>query len=140
MHVLAGPGEGAEGTYLVNREPCDLKRAVEKIEAALLACPVTPFFGSATHLEHRALSERLRALGSALHPELVMIDGWYRVEVWAPEAQRRCLLLDTEVELFEGPQRLRTRWPTFEDAVSAIRRFCEDGASFEDTARDSVRG
>jgi hypothetical protein len=125
------------GTYLVADTRCDLRRAVEVIEARLAAAPVRPFFGSEPHYELPILSERLAKLGSPLRPELMQRGAWYRLSVSDHTHERRCTVSGRHVSFMESEECLDAIWTHFEDGVDAIRDFCERGRSLNDIARDS---
>jgi hypothetical protein len=128
----------AGGAYLVGTAPCELDPAVKLIEATLLASPVQPFFGSAPHHERPLLSECLARLGSDLRPQLIQHGAWYELTVVAAAGAKRCIVGARHVAFVDATGRLDASWPTLEDGVRAIRRYCEGNESLDEIARDPL--
>lgn len=115
---------------------CDARRAVQVIETVLEASPIRPFFGSRPHHEHPFLSERFERQGSALRPELVQRQTWYDLVVADQDTGRRCKVSDRHVTFMERADQLDLLWPSVDDAVDAIRRFCEGKVPLDVLAND----
>lgn len=131
LPVVAPAGAGR---YMVDSTPCDLSRAISLVEAALTAYPIKPFFGSRPHHDLPALKACLQQQDSALVPQLVQRQGWYRLEV--STGSRLCDVSGRHVRFQEEAFEVRATWPTFDAAVGAVRRFLEEGASLESLADD----
>jgi hypothetical protein len=125
------------GDYLVDQVRHDLRSAVHLVEATLDACPVRPFFGSSPHQELPALQKCFARQGSALHPRLVQEQAWYYLLVTDPTGARRCRMSACIVTLSDETGHLIADWPTLDDAVRAVRRYCEDGAKLAEIAARS---
>lgn len=128
----------AGGAYLIGTAPCELEPAVKLIEATLLASPVQPFFGSAPLHEHPLLSECLARLGSDLRPQLIQHGAWYELIVAAAAGAKRCIVSARHVAFVDTSGRLDASWPTLEDGVRAIRRYCDGNESLDEIARDPL--
>jgi hypothetical protein len=115
---------------------CTLDDAVQLIESELEAFPVRPFFGSAPHYELPLVAACLERQGSKLQPQLEQRQAWYYLVVRNAEGTRRCRVSACYVEFRQADDRLAAGWPALEDAVAAIRRYCEGGASLEEIAAD----
>jgi hypothetical protein len=132
--------------YALGRDVLNLEAAVALIESTLSAFPIPPFFGSAYHLEHRVLAARLKTLGSPLEPLLAPRGAWFDVVVPAVTSARRCRVSPrddwtgrrnerTELTLIEGASSVSATWPSWDDAIVALRRFCEADAPLEELLR-----
>lgn len=128
---VVAPAEG--DAYLING---DLPGSLAMIETMLAAAPIRPFFGSAPHHEFPLLSDQLARESSTLRPRLVQRGAWYELEVEDATGARRCRVSGLHVAYLEKSARLDATWRTFDDAVRAIRLFCEHGASIDKIAAD----
>lgn len=135
LPVLTPDGRGG---CTVDSVQCNVDEAVRLIETRLAEYAVRPFFGSAPHHELPALAEALARHGSALRPAVVQRGAWYELEVAAAELTKRCRVSYRQVTFIDREQNLSAGWPTLDDAVVSIRRFCEDGASFDEIAADPL--
>lgn len=135
-----------DGRYGLGRETLQLDDALSFIERTLAAFPIPPFFGSAYHLEHRVLRARLKALGSPLEPLLAPRGAWFDVVVPGLASARRCrvsprddwtgqLRERTDLELIDGASVASATWPSWDTAVAALRRFCEEDAPIDEVLR-----
>lgn len=126
---------GQDGKYIVDDELCSLEHAVAKIEAALEASQIEPFFGSGTEYEARLIGESLVRQGSTLRPELIRRGAW--ASVWLIVGARRCRLSESIVECF-GPddEELGVVCANLDDAVALAVRFVEKGVDIEQIAAD----
>jgi hypothetical protein len=118
-----------DGQCTVDDVPCNLVTAVERVERALAAYPVRPFFGSAVHHQLPAVVACLRGYGSALEPELIQRDAWYRLEI--AQGGRWCEVNHLSVRFVDGPRGGQASYATLGDAVQSIRWFLEDDVSLE---------
>ena len=123
---------GVEGIYYVDDVRCDLEEAVRRIENALAASPIEPFFGSAPDHDLASVVEAFARSGSKLLPQTIQRQAWTVIEVAL--GARLCRFHDTAVTCIEGAAQWHGPIRTFDDAVSLARAFLEDGASFEDLA------
>jgi len=126
----------AKGVYLVGEKRCNLRRAVQLIEATLMASPLRPFFGSAPHYQLPLLSENLARQGSALRPQLVQREAWYELVVADAAGTRICNVDTWRITFMDAIGQLDASWPSDDDVVRAIRHFCEGGASLDEIASD----
>ncbi|MBL8923160.1 MAG: hypothetical protein JNJ54_30195 [Myxococcaceae bacterium] len=135
-----------DGRYGVGRDVLQLDDALARIEARLAGFPIPPFSGSAYHLEQRVLGVRLKALGSPLEPVLAPRGAWFDVVVPALGSTRRCLVTPrndwtgqvrerAHLELIDGASTVSASWPSWDDAVAAVRCFCEDDAPLDEVLR-----
>lgn len=125
-----------DGAYLVGDMRCNLDRAVELIEATLATSPIRPFFGSAPQHELPILAEGMARQGSVLRPQLEQHGGWYELVVADAMRARQCRVTNRSVAFMEAAGQLYATWPTLDDAVSAICRYCEEGATLDEIAAD----
>lgn len=132
--------------YAIGRDVLDLEAAAALVESTLSAFPIPPFFGSAYHLEHRVLAARLRTLGSPLASLLAPRGAWFDVVVPGLKSGRRGRVSPrddwtgrrrehTDLELFDGASTVSARWPSWDDAVAALRHFCEAEAPLDEVLR-----
>jgi hypothetical protein len=124
----------ADGDYSVSGSQRDRTDAVASIEATLAQYSIRPFFGSALDYERPILSACMASHGSALRPQLVQREGWYRLEI--PSGTRRCDVNRLAVTFRDGAIVLDASWPTLDTAVAAILSFLEDGRSLDEVAAD----
>jgi hypothetical protein len=124
------------GMYAVNGTICVLDDAVHLIESELESFPVRPFFGSASHYELPLVAACLERQGSTLRPRLEQRRAGYDVVVRNAAGTRRCRISDRHVTFLQAADRLGASWPERDEAVAAIRSFCEGSASLDDIAAD----
>ncbi len=132
-----------EGMVTVDDVLCDWDEAVRRIEAALAASPVQPFFGSAPDHELPSVVEAFARSGSKLVPRVVQRQGDMTIEV--EHAARNCRfehgsfmgLEEWTVGCFEGSADWHGRTRTVDDAAALARRFLEERASFEVLSADT---
>jgi hypothetical protein len=120
-------GRTTDGTYRVDKRPCDLDTAVALIEHRLSASPARPFFGSKVHFDIPYISAHFERRGSALRPRAVLRKDTYRLIVGT---DTRCCDIDVvlgDVTFYDGATSRRTTWPTRPAAVDAMCRFLDDG-------------
>jgi hypothetical protein len=128
---------GSDGSYVVGETRCDLAQALALVENGLRSCSVQPFFGSEPHYELPLLTKLLVQMNSTLRPELVQVGAWFELVVRAVPPNSGRYTTGTLHSVFvDAERRLHVNWPTRMDATRAIRRYCEDGASFDDIAAD----
>jgi hypothetical protein len=121
----------AQHDYIVEvgttRTECNVERAIDVIEAALAACPIVPFFGSAAHLVIDRMSAELAAAGTSLYAELRQRCQWSDAAV--ASGDRWCTVSeDLCAARFHGAREagLHARFRSPADAVAAIRHWLED--------------
>jgi hypothetical protein len=116
---------------------CDARSALQLIEAALAACPIQPFFGSAPQYYLPLIADCFARQGSALRPRLVRSQGWDEVIVEDARGARRCRVSDRTVWFADETGYLDAGWPTLDELVRAVRRYCEEGATLDQIATES---
>ena len=123
------------GKYVVGDELCSLDQAVAKIEAALSASSIEPFFGSGTDYEARLVNESLACQGSTLRSELIRKGAW--ASVWLIAGTRRCRLSGHIVECFVGEQEeVSVECANLDDVVALTILFLERGVDADELAAD----
>lgn len=122
-----------EGLPAINAGERNVESTIERIERALAACPIAPFFGAATRLTVDKLTSALA--GSTLRAELRQRGQWFEAAV--VHEGRHCRVGDdlrsaTFCDPFEAP--LRVEFSRRADTVGAIRSWLEARSS-----RDEIR-
>ena len=112
----------------------DCREAVVKIEAALAASPIEPFFGSATDYDLRLITQSLARQGSALRPDLIQHGA--SASIWLIAGPRRCRVWATCVECFDRQKELCVICANVDDVVALARRFLENGVTAGELAAD----
>lgn len=126
---------GADGAIFVDGvRRATVADAVATIEAALAACPIAPFFGTAVDLELPEVATALARAGSAHRPRIEMREQWTRVVIEV--GPRRCELTETTVACLAGATRWHAVCRSRDDAVAIALRFLDDGAPPDELARD----
>jgi hypothetical protein len=123
-----------DGRYWVDQEQHSLEEAVALVEAALTASPFEPFFGSATDLALRLVTECLSRRGSSVRAEMIWRGQWS--DVWLQSARGRCQVSLQSLTCFEERRWIAVSCATVDDVVAMALRFLEEGASFEELAAD----
>ena len=129
------PRVGEEGVRSATR--CDFRRALPIIEGMLAASPVRPFFGSEPHHHLTPLLECFARQGSPVRPGLVQTGAWYNLVVADAAGARSCTMGQLTATFEDTSGTLSARWPTVDDAVRAVRRYLEDGATLAELADNS---
>lgn len=127
--VVAPAGDGR---YWVDQEHHSLEETVALVEAALAASPFEPFFGSATDIALRLVTESLLRRGSSVRAELIRRGQWS--DVWLQSARRRCQVRLQSLTCFEERRWITMECASVDDVVNVALRFLEEGASFEELA------
>ena len=125
---------GPDGKYFVDDVPCSLRDAVARIESALAASSIEPFFGSATDYEATLLAESLGRHGSAIQPRIIRRGS--SSDVWLIVPPRQCSVADTILECFGEGRKVCVICRCVDDIVALALRFLNDGASHEDVTTD----
>ena len=114
----------------------NLERTIEKIETALAACPIVPFFGSASRLTVDKLDSELATAGSTLRAELRQRSQWFEAAV--VHEGRYCRVDDDlRAASFHDTSEvsLRVEFRRRTDTVGAIRRWLEDRSSRDEIGK-----
>jgi len=125
---------GPDGKYFVDDVPCSLQDAVARIESALAASSIEPFFGSATDYEATLLAESLGRHGSAIQPRIIRRGS--SSDVWLIVPPRQCSVAETILECFGEGRKVCVICRCVDDIVALALRFLNDGASHEDVTTD----
>ncbi len=121
LPVIDPPSQNSPGVMR------NVETTIERIETALAACPIAPFFGSAARVTVDKLDSELSTAGSMLRAELRQRSQWFDAAV--VHEGRYCRVVDdlrsaTFHDTSEVSLRVKFRRPT--DTVSAIRSWLED--------------
>ncbi len=133
-YPVLGPTD-ADGRYRVVDELCSLEEAVAKIESALGASQIEPFFGSGTDYEARLITESLARQGSTLRPNLVGHGS--SASVWLIAGPRRCCVSENILECFGQHKELCVICANVDDVVALAIRFLDTGVDAGELAADS---
>jgi hypothetical protein len=123
-----------DGRYRVERKNYSLEETVALVESALTASPFEPFFGSATDLALRLVTERLSRRGSGVRAKLIRRGQWGNV--WLQSARGQCQVSLKSLTCFEERRQITVECATVDDVVDVALRFLEEGASFDELAAD----
>jgi hypothetical protein len=125
-----------EQAYIVEigatRTECDVDQAIEVIEGALSAYPVSPFFGSATYRTVGPLDAQLAKAGSPLRAELRQHSHWFNAAVVSGD--RYCTVADdlrSAALHGTGDAVVRLSFSQPADTVAAVRHWLEDRWSID---------
>jgi hypothetical protein len=124
-----------DGKYVVDDELCSLEQAVAKIESALQASEIEPFFGSGTDYEARLVTTSLARQGSTLRPDLIRKGAW--ASVWLIAGARRCRISANILECFGEDEELGVVCANVDDVVALAIQFLEKGVDADELAADS---
>ncbi len=119
-YPIVTPTDG--GAILVGDEPAiDLAHAVAKIEAALSASPITPFFGCAADHELPVLAAAFQRAGSHHTPRLLRRQQW--TDLGVVHGTRRCTFVGSAVTCIDGDKRSMHECTSLDAAVSISIAF-----------------
>jgi len=121
--------KGAEGDDQGLSAACSLEETVARIETALAASPIEPFFGSEPDLEIRLVAESLNRLGSTLTAELVRRG--MSSDVWLRRPPRRCRIDGSFLDCFGEGRRVDLRCGTRDEAVALALRFLDGSITLD---------
>jgi hypothetical protein len=120
----------ADGDVYVDDVRCTLGEAVARIESALSASVVEPFFGSRDDLDVRVITESLSRRGNALRPEIIQRGPGQ--QIWLRVLRRSCQLTADILRCFEADAEFTVICADPDDVVEQAWRFLREGATIED--------
>ena len=69
---------------------------------------------------------------------MIQHGAWYELTVVAAAGAKRCIVGARHVAFVDANGRLDASWPTLEDGVRAICRYCDGDESLDEIARDPL--